>query len=59
MPYCTHGKNATQCNGSNRESDRVKDEMVEGDCERQCGILNISASRNPFSLRLQPIFKSI
>jgi len=59
MSYRTHGENATRCDGSNRESDRVKDEMVEGNFERQCGILNIPASRNPFSLRLRPVFKFI
>ena len=55
----THGANATRCDGSKRESDREKSDEMEAKCERQCGILNISASRNPFSLRLRPIFKSI
>ena len=59
MSYCTHGENVTRFVESNREIAREKDEMLEGDCVRECGILNISASRNPFSLRLGPIFKSI
>ena len=52
MSYCTHTENTTRCNGLNRESDREKDVKVEGDCERQNGILNIPASRNPFFFKL-------
>ena len=59
MSYCTHGDNLMRFVKFNRESDREKDEIFEGNCEKQCGILNISASLNSFSLRLRPIFKSI
>jgi len=59
ISYRTHAENTTRCDGSNRENDREKDVKVEGDCERQYGILNISASRNPFFFKLRPVFKFI
>ena len=34
MLYRTHAENTTRCDGLNRESDREKDVMVEGDSER-------------------------
>ena len=49
----------TQHDRSNRENDREKEDKIKGQYDRQCGIFDFSATTNPFSLRLRPVFKFI
>ena len=59
MFYRTRGENATRFDGSKRENDNEKEDKIEGEYDRQWGIFDFSATTNPFSFKLQPVFKFI